>query len=385
MESDYKLFFNLFNVVPAENEIHFSMWLASVGLFFFSLSARLSSSLFPGILRSISSVAYTTQSTSPLNNSKLFSLLSLQVVLLASLSLFSVLGRSVLRSSAGAYAYDLPVLLQAANVYSLVSIYQYHLTRRSLVSAFLVFSSFTLVLVFAAIMRELSIFRGFYLSGIIIAFLSMVHVARGRVGYLLLIALIIFGQPSFADFGSNRRLSNQALIENIDLPVLTTPISEYWDFYSSDGDMNIFDTFTAASLSTPKFYPYLWSWIYVPLHFIPRSLWKNKPLAGTTQDVSFANGYPYSPGIIGFFLLDGGPVWMIFSMSLLGLILNFVDLYVLSLPNSVLKSCLVGIFVVNAMFLSRFFLWQYFSQSLYSLIPCIVLNRWISRSNRLFC
>ena len=40
--------------------------------------------------------------------------------------------------------------------------------------------------------------------------------------------------------------------------------------------------------------------------FIPRSLWPDKPISGILQDVSFANNVPYSPGLVGYFLLDGG-------------------------------------------------------------------------------
>ena len=49
-------------------------------------------------------------------------------------------------------------------------------------------------------------------------------------------------------------------------------------------DMNIFDTFVAAKMHEPSFRPYLWSWIYVPLHLIPRKFWAGKPIGGVTQD-----------------------------------------------------------------------------------------------------
>jgi hypothetical protein len=39
----------------------------------------------------------------------------------------------------------------------------------------------------------------------------------------------------------------------------------------------------------------------------------------------------------------------------------------------------IGVVTVNAMFLTRFFLWKYFYQMLYAMIPIVVLAWWFGR------
>jgi hypothetical protein len=181
--------------------------------------------------------------------------------------------------------------------------------------------------------------------------------------------------------GQDRAKANEKLAEEglIDQVFENQTIGEaYLKFYDSRGDMNIFDTFVAATKAEPRFYPYAWSWIYVPLHFVPRAFWKGKPQKGITQDVSFTRGAPYSPGIAGFFLLDGERFWMLLSMLVLGCLISSLDWYILTMPRGYLQYCLIGIVTVNAMFLTRFFLWQYFYQMLYAIIPIAVLA-WLFR------
>jgi hypothetical protein len=175
-------------------------------------------------------------------------------------------------------------------------------------------------------------------------------------------------------------LAEQSVIEAV---VENQTLGEaYWNFYGSDGDMNIFDTFVAAKKSEPAFYPYVWSWLYVPLHLVPRKLWPGKPERGITMDVSYSRGFPYSPGIAGLFLLDGGLLWMLLSMAVLGFLLATLDCWVFTLPRGYLQFCLIGIVTVNAMFLTRFFLWQYFYQMLYTMIPIFALAWFFGRDAR---
>ena len=147
--------------------------------------------------------------------------------------------------------------------------------------------------------------------------------------------------------------------------------------------MNIFDTFVAATRAEPKFHPYAASWLYAPLHFIPRAWWPSKPKRGITQDLSFMRGAPYCPGIVGFFLLDGGLFWMLGSITLLGFLLGILDAWVFTLPRGYVQYCFIGIVTVNAMFLTRFFLWQYFYQMLYAMIPIMALAWWFGRSKKM--
>ena len=115
------------------------------------------------------------------------------------------------------------------------------------------------------------------------------------------------------------------------------------------------------------------SWIYVPLHFIPRSLWPDKPISGILQDVSFANNVPYSPGLVGYFLLDGGKIWMLLSMFALGLIVGNCDQLISQLKSGIFKSFLYATIAVNSLQITRFFLWQGFYQALYAIIPTLLV------------
>lgn len=71
---------------------------------------------------------------------------------------------------------------------------------------------------------------------------------------------------------------------------------------------------------------------------------------------------------------------MLLSMLVLGYLLSWLDWYVLTMPRGYLQYCLIGIVTVNAMFLTRFFLWQYFYQMLYAIIPIVALS-WVFNNN----
>jgi hypothetical protein len=358
IESDYTLFHSLFLVDADLHSIGYAMCLAALGLWVFSLAVY----LFPRVhkkwlLKRKFFAAQQYNGRTIISAVKLWLIVLLQIGSLPLIIIVARLGPSLYAAGAGAYAYDLPVPLQAIHVFSVVAMTRNFLARRSAVSIIILISSVTLLLVFTWFMREVSIFRGYYLSGLIIAFIAVIQQLRGRVGYRLLILAIVFAQPSFAKLGDNRRLTNNELLTTVFSFGVEgqSPLAPYWDFYDSNGDMNIFDTFLAASKSEPSFFPYIWSWLYAPLHFIPRQIWPDKPYRGVTQDVSFMNGAPYAPGIIGFFLLDGGPAWMLLSMFGLGYSLTWLDIFVLTMKPSILQASLIGIVVVNGMFLTRFF------------------------------
>lgn len=313
-------------------------------------------------------------------------LLSLQLIAFSVILKLSQYG-SAYGSPLGAYAYDMPIVLQAISVFSSLSLTRYFVQRKSWLGFFCFLASLLLLIATSYTMRDLSLFRGVYLAGLLGTYIAIAYEFRRKVGYFLLIFTIVIAQPTFADLGRNRRISNENLFQQVTFHNPFTfngeALTPYWDFYNSSGDMNIFDTFMAASEANPSYHPYLWSWLYAPLHFIPRFLWSEKPIKGITQDLSFLQGYPYSPGILGFFYMDGGFFWMLLSMSLLGSIISFVDGYIDTMRSSSLKSCLYGLFVVNCMLLTRIFLWQFLTALLYSVIPCVFLFRFF-RSCKLF-
>jgi hypothetical protein len=73
---------------------------------------------------------------------------------------------------------------------------------------------------------------------------------------------------------------------------------------------------------------------------------------------------------------------MLGSMALLGYLVSLLDAYVFTMPSTYLRYCLIGIVTVNAMFLSRAFLWFYFWQLMYAIVPCAFLAWFFGRSSR---
>jgi hypothetical protein len=310
-----------------------------------------------------------------------FQLLTLPVMFVLAKS-----GRGLYGSAFGAYAYDLPVPLQSVHIIAVVVLLERYLRTKTPVSLVMLGISGFLFLDFTWLMRDVSLFRGFYIAGVMIVGIAALQRIKGRVGFAWLIIPIVVVQPLFQYLGGARGAGNEELAEAglVEEVLQNRTLAEtYWQFYDSGGDMNIFDTFVAATKADPKIYPYLWSWAYVPLHFVPRALWPGKPKRGITQDLSFMRGAPYCPGVAGFFLLDGGLLWMLLSMAVLGFLLSTLDIWVFTLPRGYVQYCLIGIVTVNAMFLTRFFLWQYFYQMLYAMIPILALAWWFGRSANL--
>lgn len=366
-------------------DIGLTMWWATLALWCFCLGVALR----PVFMRRYLSrrrVATVLHAARPIvSNATALKLLIAQALTLPIMVILSRAGRSMYGSAFGAYAYDLPVPLQAIHVFAVVVILEMVLRNRNGATILMLLVSSIMFLSFTWLMREVSSFRGFYLAGVMIVGIAVLMRLKGRVGYAWLIVPIILFQPLFQYLGEQRGIANEELAQsNLVEEVIgkRTLAQTYWEFYDSKGDMNIFDTFIAAYKYEPRWYPYAWSWIYVPLHFIPRTVWEGKPKRGITMDAACTKGLPTSPGIAGFFLLDGGLWWMLLSMFVLGYLVSWVDWYILTMRRGYLQCCLIGIVTVNGMFLSRVFLWQYFYGVLYAVVPCIVLAWLVSRNTR---
>jgi len=383
LEKDYGLLGRLFMIRVDLAEIDNSMWWASAGLLCFAVGAAVVPRLNRQWLRR-RRIQHDDDSFRPMVGRKVCNaLLTFQVLTLPVMLYLARAGRSLYGSAFGAYVYDLPVPLQAVHIITIVVLLERYLRVKALGNLIMLSGSVTLFLTFTWLMRDVSLFRGFYIAGVMIAGIAVLQRLNGRVGYAWLILPIVFFQPLFGYLGSDRDKRNVELAEEEILQRVMgdqTVTQVYWHFYHSSGDMNIFDTFVAAKQTEPAYKPYVWSWVYVPLHFIPRAIWKGKPERGVTQDVSFTRGAPYSPGIAGFFLRDGGLLWMLLSMTVLGYLIALLDYYVFTMPRGYLQYCLIGIVTVNAMFLTRFFLWQYFYQIVYAIIPIVALAWWFGRS-----
>lgn len=383
LERDHKLLIAGYQLRPSMEMIGSAMWWASAALWCFAVGAYTVPRLHRQWLQHRNRINRREVPRTYFNDQVAFALIGLQVLTLPIIYLIaSRAGRTVYKSDFGAYMYDLPVPLHAVHIFAVVVLLGCWLRKRDMQTLCLLMVSGTLLLLFTWLMREVTIFRGFYVTGIMMAGIAALRLWKGRVGYAWLILPVVLLQPFFQYLGGERGKANEELVEEGIVEEVfrhETLAESYWNFYRSNGDMNIFDTFMAAKEFEPAWYPYAWSWAYVPLHFIPRALWQGKPPKGVTIDGRFSKGLPTSPGIAGFFLLDGGFAWMLLSMAVLGYLVSLADWYVLTMRRGVLESCVIAILVVTAMFLSRVFLWQYFYQVLYYLVPVLVLYWWAGK------
>jgi hypothetical protein len=385
-ENDYRLFTRLFVLRVEFQDITSAMWWGSAALWCFCLGALLAQGGHRNFFhrRRVKHKAFLVRPA--ISRAMIGLLLAVQCATLPFLWVLANSKSSLYGSSFGAYLYDMPMVLQSVHVFTLVVLAEVFLRRKSAQNVILLSISVVLFLSFTWLMRDVTNFRSFYLTGVMVGGIAVLQRLKPRVGYAWLILPIVLLQPAFRHLGENRQLDNEELLTS-ELVGEVLPseniVQSYWSFYRYDGDMNIFDTFVAAKATEPAFKPYVWSWFYVPLHLIPRVLWEGKPKQGITMDMSFTRGAPYSPGIAGFFLRDGGLLWMLLSMGLLGYLVSFADWWVLTMPRGYLQCCLIAILVVNGMYLSRFFLWQYFYQILYAAIPCFALTWFASRNTRI--
>ena len=382
VEDDYELFTNLFKIPASPEILTNAVWWATAGMLLFYLGGELAPYLHRSYFSARRVVLHNLILPPQVNTTMVIFLLTYQLATLPLMLFLAGQGRSLYGSAIGAYLYDLPMLLQAGHVFALVVIFERWLREHKTNRMIALGLSGILFLIITWQMRNVTMFRGFYLTGIMVAGIAMLTRMQRRVSFFWLILPIILLQPPFRALGASRELSNEEISKLSWEERLfggKTAMESYWSFYDSKGDINILDTFAAATVFEPEKRPYALSWVYVPFHFVPRALWASKPEKGILQDIRFANGAPYSPGITGFFLLDGGFLWMLGCMALVGYLVSFVDFFILTMPKSYLRCCLLGIFVVNAMFLTRFYLWQSFYQILYAAAPCIALAWYLDR------
>lgn len=388
LESDYSLFHRVFLLRPDMNLVTSAMWWATFAAVMFAVGVQFARLSRARSWRKRLQKNRLTAVRPDLKTSTVGLLITIQFLTLPVMYLLArTAGRTLYGSAMGAYVYEAPIPMQAVHIFAIVVLVERYLRKKSMANLVVLAVSTVAFLAFTWLMRDVSSFRGFYLTGVLIAGIAVLQRLKPRVSYVWLIVPILVAQPFFKYLGQQRSLNNEQIAE--------TDITEevfqdegiamaYWRFYQArGGDMNIFDTFAAATRAEPAYYPYALSWLYVPFHFVPRFLWEGKPRKGVLVDMSFTKGRPFSPGIAGFFLLDGGLVWMLLNMLLLGYLIALLDGFVFTMRPGYLQSCMVGIVVINAMFLTRFFLWQYFYQLLYAMVPCLLLAWWFGRSSKM--
>ncbi len=383
IEGDYRLLVNLFLVGADWDKITSAMWWATLAAICFSIGVQIAPKLHRrSFLRRRQQ---NVLATAPLDvtPAMIAVLLAGQVASLLVMMFLASRGRSLYGSALGAYIYELPVPLQAVQVLAVVVMADHFLRRRDIGRFVLLGTAGLLLLIFTWFMRDVTNFRGFYLTGLMVTGLAVLHRYKPRVGFAWLIIPIVVALPFFQYLGAQRTLANEELAEQeVTEEVFRDEglLRSYWTFYGArGGDMNIFDTFVAATQAKVKKRPYVMAWLYVPFHLVPRALWEGKPVKGILQDMSFTRGAPMSPGIAGFFLLDGGKMWMLGCMMFLGYLVSCLDYFVLTMRRGYVQAMLMGVIVANGMFLTRVFLWQYFYQVMYVVVPLLVFA-WVFRS-----
>ena len=300
-------------------------------------------------------------------------LLGFQVLCILFLVSMRSRGLSIYTDNAGAYTYLLPQVLQAGQIFPLV-VFAYNIKRGGVVSQASFWISLVLFSLFTFFMKDLSMFRSFYLTGAIAAVISVLHAQRGRVAYWILVVPVLYLLPAFRALGETRLLSSdEAFTFALDV-MKSFSFEKWWDFFNPRGDMNVFDTLAAAVHSTPRFHPYFQAWIYAFAHFIPRAWWPGKPERGMLVDMAFAQGAPLSPGLAGFYYLDGGMLWMLISCFLTGAILYALDRWLLAMRPGYLRSTLFGIIVINSLYAARGYLHFTVIQYIFMVIPVFLLS-----------
>ncbi len=382
VEEDYIIFTRLFQLPADVGILNQAVWWATAAILLFHFGSEFARLHHVDYFRLRQQFVQTRVSLPLVSERMALSMVGFQLLSLLVLGFLSTAGRGLYGSPIGAYLYDFPMFLQGGQVFAVVVVLERWLYRKELKLLLMLSVSAVLFLIYTWEMRDLTIFRGFYVTGVMVAGIAVLFRLFPRVSYLWLILPILIGQPLFRTLGETRHLQN---IEVEQMSIQEQVLGDrslreaYWSFYDSRGDLNILDTFAGALAAEPEKRPYLLSWIYVPFHIVPRAIWSGKPEKGVLQDLTFMRGAPFSPGIAGFFLLDGGVLWMLGCMFLLGYLVCLGDGFLLTMPRSYLRCCLLGIFIVNAIFLSRFLLWQWFFQVIYMAVPCVFLSWYLDR------
>jgi len=397
IESEHKTNLSVFGSQLSDELLFESILYSAMGLMFFQLGI-LAHDLFIqrqkiGNVREKFSLKRKNFRISKLGIAVLF---GLEVILLVLVYILSLLagGDSVrivrFIGVNSAYIYMLPVLASGISATSLI------LISSSKSNMILKFTFFFMHILYQVGIQNFSQFRIDYMSGLMIGMLSIFHLYRRRqVSGTLFFGCLLLGLPLVRTLGGNDikalALPILSTLASFTLPILQTldpsnldgPVSalsdldsdfqwqsyqiiaslatnadlkSYWHFFDLHGDFNIFDTFARGIESVQEFHPdktYIVSWIYIFLHWIPRQIWTGKPAQGLLYNQEFLGGLQFSPGIVGTFFLEGGFLWMLFCMFILGLIISRIDSYILKIRVLEHRVYFHAVGIIMAAFLAR--------------------------------
>jgi hypothetical protein len=210
LEKDYLLVTLIYKLPPSTEDTVAAMWWATAALFCFAVGAT----LMPTFRRKYLLRRHgrnAGQSVRPIVPKGIaMQLLGMQMATLPVIILLARSGRALYSSSLGAYAYDFPVPMQALHVFSVVVILERWLRKKSSGSMAMLIASSALFLVFTWLMRDVSSFRGFYLTGVMVVGIAVLLRLKRRVSYVWLIVPIVIFQPLFQYLGEARGKSSSS-------------------------------------------------------------------------------------------------------------------------------------------------------------------------------
>lgn len=372
VEDDRDLIYSMMGRVPILPVVSRGMYIAVIAMLTICVGhavARIQWPLRP--FRSLKGVPIQAYFPKP-TQAGASALLAFQFLCLLFLLGLRARGLSIYTADAGAYSYLFPQVLQAAQIFPLV-VFAYNKNKAGPAGQIRFGISLALFALFTFYMKDLSMFRSFYLTGAICAVIAVLHSQRGRVAYWILVLPVLYLLPAFRALGETRFLGADEAFTVAFEVMRSFSFEKWWEFFNAKGDMNVFDTLVAGVHSAPRFYPYIQAWFYAFAHFIPRAWWPAKPERGMLVDMSFTQGAPHSPGLAGFYYLDGGFLWMLLSCFVTGMILYALDRWLFTMRPGYLRSTLFGIVVINSLYATRGYLHFTIIQYVFMIVPVLLL------------
>ena len=302
-------------------------------------------------------------------------------VLLAPLGLSANKGE-IYGISSSAYVYLLPTIVHGFDLYFFIYMMS-RLRRTSDIVTFQALIVCTALLLFHAYtLSNMTIFRGFYLVGIFCCGVAALVIRYKRISLCFIVVMIAI-YPLFKTLGQDRELTNKE--------VLATKVMRPQDSYTKEGmevafgeatDINMLDTFAASLKWESSHHPYFLSYAYVFVHWIPRGVWPAKPESGILSDMRYTCGAPYSPGIIGMFNDDGGKMFMIFMMFVLGVFIRWCEIRSNLCRSYEMQVSMYSALLLSALVCTRYLPYQTFYGFLTFYLPCLACDLFLQRKTR---
>lgn len=281
--------------------------------------------------------------------------------------------------SDNAYVYALPMLTHGVNLYAGTVVALAARNSRSIFKYSLLAVSASVVLSDAYLLANLTTSRSFYLIGIFAYAIALMIAFQGKVA-LWVVILLLAMYPSFKTLGQNRSTNSDELLVNL----TEDPFGSYSQegfrvaFDGKSTDINMLDTFAASLNWEHQYRPYALSYLYVFVHPIPRAIWPGKPKNGVLADDGYLFGIPYIGGIIACFNDDGGKVYMVFMMGLLGAFIRSWERLVQRIRDQSLRISVWAILFLTTLITVRALPFQscvFFGIMYVPCIGCYYLNR----------